>query len=153
MTTQSWFKKHYESLKDHFEFRLEALIIELTEKISVNMKRKKITRSKLAQLLDVTPAAVSKILNGTSNFTLRTLLSIADTLELDLEIDFKEKKIITPSKVELAGTIDTFDSAYSALKISRGTGNALSSVPHQDFEKNEFDIDQDFEKNEFDIAA
>jgi transcriptional regulator with XRE-family HTH domain len=92
MKTKNWFKNKLDSFKDDFEFRLETLILELTEKICVRMEQKKISRTILAELLEVTPAAVTKILNGNSNFTLKTLLSLADALETEIKIDFKEKQ-------------------------------------------------------------
>ena len=140
MNTKTWFQNKLESLKDAFEYRLEVLILEITEKFSKRMIDKKINRSQLAKRLNITSPAVTKILNGNSNFTLKTLLSIADALELDLEIDFKEKNIVTTRKVELAGSDDAIDSAYSVLKFSRETGDALSSVPHQDIERVQVDV-------------
>jgi transcriptional regulator with XRE-family HTH domain len=92
MKTKNWFKSKLQSFKDDFEFRLETLILDLTEKICTRMDQKKISRTKLARLLEVTPAAVTKILNGNSNFTLKTLLSIADALESEIKIDFEEKQ-------------------------------------------------------------
>ncbi|PJC71507.1 MAG: hypothetical protein CO013_14235 [Syntrophobacterales bacterium CG_4_8_14_3_um_filter_58_8] len=39
----------------------------MTEQISARMKEKGMTRAKLAELLGVTPAAVTKLLNGNPN--------------------------------------------------------------------------------------
>jgi transcriptional regulator with XRE-family HTH domain len=94
MNTHEWFKDKLESLKGDFEFRLETLVLEITEKISKKMKQKKISRKDLAALLEVSPPAVTKILDGNSNFTLRKLLSLADALDLALAIDFKEKAMV-----------------------------------------------------------
>jgi transcriptional regulator with XRE-family HTH domain len=91
MAAKSWFQKQIEALKDDFNFRLETLILNITETISENMEKKGFNRSKFAEILRVSPPAVTKILNGTSNFTLKTLLTIADALELNLKIDFEEK--------------------------------------------------------------
>ena len=57
------------------------------------MKQKGMNRVKLAQSLNVSPPAVTKILNGTSNFTLKTLLSLADALDFNLKIDFEDKTV------------------------------------------------------------
>lgn len=94
MSAKDWFKNKIESFKDDFEFRLEALILDITEKICEKMNEKEINRSRFAELLNISPPAVTKILNGNANFTLKTLLSLADTLELDLKIDFKEKETV-----------------------------------------------------------
>jgi len=92
MKTEKWFKKMLKSFEKDFDFRLETIILDLTNKISKRMKERNINRVQLADLLNVSPPAVTKILNGTSNFTLKSLLSIADALDLNLEIDFKEKE-------------------------------------------------------------
>jgi transcriptional regulator with XRE-family HTH domain len=55
------------------------------------MEQKKINRVALANRLQVTPPAITKLLRGSSNFTLKKLLSIADALEMDLKIDFEDK--------------------------------------------------------------
>jgi len=93
MGAQNWFKKKLDAIKDEFDFRLESLILDITEKISIKMKQKGMNRVKLAQSLNVSPPAVTKILNGTSNFTLRTLLSLADALDFNLKIDFEDKTV------------------------------------------------------------
>jgi transcriptional regulator with XRE-family HTH domain len=92
MGTAKWFKDAMESARKDFTFRLETIILEITEQVVKAMKEKRINRSKLAQRLNVSPAFVTKILNGTSNFTLKTLLSLADTLDLELKVRFEEKK-------------------------------------------------------------
>ena len=91
MNTQDWFKGLLTSLKDTFNFRLETLILNITEKICENMKIKNISRTDLAQRLKVSSPAVTKILNGNSNFTLKTLLSLTDALDLELVVDLKER--------------------------------------------------------------
>lgn len=53
MKPDKWFKDTLKSLEDDLEFRLETLIIDLTEKICEKMKQKKISRTKLAELLGV----------------------------------------------------------------------------------------------------
>jgi len=91
MKTEEWFKEKLEYFKEDFGFRLETLILDLTEKICERMQEKNISRTGLSKSLSVSPPAVTKILNGTSNFTLKTLLSLADALELNLNVSFEEK--------------------------------------------------------------
>lgn len=108
MKADKWFKDTLKSLEDDLEFRLETIIIDLTEKVCEKMKQKKISRTKLAELLGVSPAAVTKILNGNSNFTLKTLLSLAASLELDLAIDFRERK----KEISIPKTADLSEVAF-----------------------------------------
>ena len=97
MKTEKWFKDMLKSFEKDFDFRLETIILDITENISKRMKKKNINRTGLSNLLNVSPAAVTKILNGNSNFTLKTLLSIADALELDLNVSFKGKPSVVDS--------------------------------------------------------
>ena len=90
-TEQNWLKNKLEELKDDFEFSLEGFILRLTEDICKRMEQKNMNRTDLAQRLNVSRPTVTKILNGRSSFTLRTLVSIADALEYELEINFVEK--------------------------------------------------------------
>ena len=54
MDTQKWFNDKLAALKDDFDFRLETIILDLTEQISTRMKEKGMTRAKLATVLAVT---------------------------------------------------------------------------------------------------
>jgi len=91
MDTEKWFNDKLSALKDDADFRLETIILDLTEQISERMKEKSMTRAKLAEVLGVTPAAVTKLLNGNPNFTLKTLLKVADALELEFNVSVKAK--------------------------------------------------------------
>ncbi len=93
MPKRTWFEKMLDTVKDSFEFRLETIILDITEQISKRMKERQINRTELAKALDVSPAAITKILNGNSNFTLKTLLSLGDVLDLDLAINFRPREI------------------------------------------------------------
>jgi transcriptional regulator with XRE-family HTH domain len=94
MDTEKWFNEKLAALEDDTDFRLEEVILDLTEQISVRMKEKGMTRAKLAGLLGVTPAAVTKLLNGNPNFTLKTLLKVADALDLKFNVSFSTVKSV-----------------------------------------------------------
>ena len=104
--TEKWFGDLLESYKDDFEFRLETLVFELTEQISKKLKEEKISRKQFAEKLNVSPAAVSKILNGNPNFTLSTLLAMADALKMELSIELKRKEISSPEVKRVATTAE-----------------------------------------------
>lgn len=104
MQSSKQFKKMMKSAEGDFTFRLETIILDITEQIVKAMEERGINRSKLAQLSSVSPAAVTKILNGSSNFTLKKLLSLADALGLELHVSLrtKESAIRRPSLVSSA---------------------------------------------------
>lgn len=137
MAAKTWLDEEIESSEDSFEFRLEYLILELTAKITEAMEERKINRSQLAKLLNVTPAAVTKILNGTSNFTLRTLLSLADTLDYEFKPDLIAK--VAPCVKEAQVPSVYYTQADEEPKVKPDLGKkietALSSAvsPNDDF--------------------
>ena len=88
MKSKTWLETKLEQFEDDFDFRMESIIMDITENICEKLEKKNITRAKFADILGVSPPAVTKILNGNSNFTLKTLLSIADALGLNLAIRF-----------------------------------------------------------------
>lgn len=100
MDTEKWFNDKLAALKDDADFRLETIILDLTEQISSRMKEKGMTRAKLADALGVTPAAVTKFLNGNPNFTLKTLLKVADTLGLEFAVSLgSETPVSKPAHI------------------------------------------------------
>jgi transcriptional regulator with XRE-family HTH domain len=88
MKAYGWFKKEFDEARDTFEYKLEGLELEVTEKILRIMEEQGISRSDLAQRLGVSKAAVSKLLNNGSNMTLRRLLTIAEAMGHNLSVNF-----------------------------------------------------------------
>jgi len=113
MSPGDWLKNKLNLFKDDFDFRVETLILNLTERICQRMKQKNINRTELSNLLYVSPPAVTKILNGNSNFTLKTLLSLADALEQDLVINFIDKEVIYSEAVGVTTKAFNVTRAYS----------------------------------------
>lgn len=93
MTTEEWFKQSLEDLKNDPEFLFEEAISVITNKICKIMKDHKINRTQLANKLEISPPAVTRMLDGNPNFTLKRLVSVADALDQELIVDFKPKHI------------------------------------------------------------
>lgn len=74
--------------RDDLEYRIEAAILEFNEKIVTHMEANSISRAELSRRLGVSKAFVTKMLNGNPNLTIKTMMSVADALgcELNLEI-------------------------------------------------------------------
>ena len=98
MDTEAWYKKKLASVKDDFDFKFESFILDITESIREMLKEKGITMTNLAGKLNVTPAAISKLLRGESNFTIKKLMEIAEAIDLKLEINLapKEEQVERP---------------------------------------------------------
>lgn len=54
------------------------------------MEKNKISKKELARRLDKGAPQITRMLNGTRNFTIKTLAEIAEALELRLVIRFRE---------------------------------------------------------------
>lgn len=128
MELKEWYDNKLKSFERDLDYILETVILQVTEKICRKMDEKGINRKKLAELLEVSPAAITKILNGNSNYTLKTLLSFASALELDLIVDFRDK-VADPYKV-----VD-ISKAVSASSGTSTTG--VSTTDAADFPREE----------------
>jgi transcriptional regulator with XRE-family HTH domain len=91
MKAENWFENLEDSFQDDIDYRLEKKILQITETFCELMEQKGLKKSDLAKKLNVSPAAISKILNGTPNFTLKKLLSMGDALDTELTIYFEPK--------------------------------------------------------------
>lgn len=91
MKTYGWFEKEYNRVKNNIGFKLADLEIELTEKILQIMEDKEISRTDLADRLNVSKASISKLLNNGSNMTLKRILSIADALDCNFSVKIEDK--------------------------------------------------------------
>ena len=63
------------------EYRAEGASIEFTNAMLTRMRQVGVSRSRLAAKIGVTPAYISKILRGDTNFSLETMVKIANALE------------------------------------------------------------------------
>ncbi|GBD99037.1 helix-turn-helix protein [bacterium BMS3Abin07] len=91
MRKTGWFQDLLDKYKDDLEFRMEVVILDFTEKIVRKMEEKDISRAELARRLNVSKAFVTKMLNGNPNLTIKTMMSVADALECDLNLDIYPK--------------------------------------------------------------
>jgi transcriptional regulator with XRE-family HTH domain len=73
------------------EFKLEAIALRLSHMISEAMDERCINRTELARALDVSAPMVTKILSGRSNFTLKTMVGVADALGYEFDVVLKPK--------------------------------------------------------------
>ncbi len=62
----------------------ELAILEFTEQILGRLEALGLTKTQLAEKLQANPAFISKLIRGTNNFTLRTMVRIARALESEL---------------------------------------------------------------------
>lgn len=85
-TAVEWMKEKLEKYQDTFDFKLEGVILDVTEEVCRAMEEKGIDRAEFADKLGVSRAFISKLLNGTPNLTIKTLMKIAAVLDRELNI-------------------------------------------------------------------
>lgn len=78
--------------KEQEEYWLEAIKIKFAEQILSHIDTLKISRKELACRLGSSPAYITKILRGSSNFTLKSMINIAQALDCELCLDLKAKQ-------------------------------------------------------------
>jgi ribosome-binding protein aMBF1 (putative translation factor) len=80
------FRGLLEEAQLHDDFWVEAAILEITEAVVRRMDELAISRSELARRLGTSPAYVTKILRGSANFTLASIVKLARALECDVSV-------------------------------------------------------------------
>lgn len=80
------FRELFSAARKDIAYAVEGAIIEFTEQIVTRMVLMDVKRTELAGKIDASPQYVTKILNGTTNFTIETMVKVADALESDLRV-------------------------------------------------------------------
>lgn len=94
MNAERWFEEQLDKFKDDVEFLTEKVILDFTEQVVACMEKRGINRAELAKRLGVSKAFITKLLNGNPNLTIKTMVSLAKTLDCDLNIGLN----ISPTK-------------------------------------------------------
>lgn len=84
-------RQKLEAARNSFDYRLEKVLFNVAEQACKLVEGQGISRSELAQRLAVTPAYITKLLNGNPNLTIKSLLRLSDVLGQTLEIRFTPK--------------------------------------------------------------
>jgi transcriptional regulator with XRE-family HTH domain len=84
MSDNSWFTDLLDRYEDDPDFLTEQVLLDVTEQICVRLNELGLKPADLARRLGVSRAAVSQMLNGKPNMTLRTLVGVAHALDVEL---------------------------------------------------------------------
>ena len=88
MKEGQWFLDELREYRDNPEFLAEGLILEFNEEICRLMEDQGLSRADLARRLGVKRPAITRMLNGSPNVTLLTLVKFATALNRKLSIGF-----------------------------------------------------------------
>lgn len=87
----TWLESYIEQHKYTVDYQTELSIIDLNEKIVSKMEELRINRAELAKRLGVSKAFVTKLLNGSPNMTIKTMIAVALALDCQLYLDIYPK--------------------------------------------------------------
>lgn len=79
-----------------------GLFARVGTRIAALRKQKQLTQERLAEAADLSPAYLARIESGAREPTLRTLLSIADVLDVALTLLFEEERAGVPAELQIA---------------------------------------------------
>ncbi|MBK8149887.1 MAG: helix-turn-helix transcriptional regulator [Acidobacteria bacterium] len=82
------FNEMLASAESQVDFRIDAAKLELSEQICNAMEDSGVTEAELARRLGVSRAYVNKILKGTANLTIASLVKIGTAIGRDFEFRF-----------------------------------------------------------------
>ena len=80
-----------EKAKTRIEFWIQESIVDFTEEVFRKMGEQGISKAKLAEKINVSPAYVTKILQGNTNFTLETMVKVARALNSRVRIHLQRE--------------------------------------------------------------
>src|SRR5688500_18606190 len=90
-TTAKRFADLLQSAEQSDRFRIDGLKVEISEQIYEAMNQQGISNADLARRLGKSRAYVTKLLRGTTNFTLESLVRIGRALSTEAEINLVTK--------------------------------------------------------------
>jgi len=136
------FAHMYQKLKASGELDLEVLKVEIAEHIYLAMQREGVSKAELAKRLESSRPYVTKILQGTANFTVDSLAKIARCLNCQLEIQMAPIfKTTVPLQIlsDVPTVTDTRHFRAVEKNISRHV--SLSPAVHARVDKENLDAD------------
>jgi len=89
------FSQFLNRAKEHSAYWLEGLILEFTEEMTRRMDELDLSRSELARRIDTSPAYVTKLLRGTTNFTMETMVKVARALKCEVRLRLQPEGVCT----------------------------------------------------------
>lgn len=84
----TWLDKQVRKYQHKPEYELGALLLDLNVDVIGGMERLGLSRTDLAERLGTSRAYVTKLLDGQENMTLKTLVRVANALEMKVDARF-----------------------------------------------------------------
>lgn len=91
MKKKDYIDIYLEKMDKNPEFQYELLSANILGEVFRIMDERNITKAELAEKLSVSRAYITKIFNGYTNFTLKSLGNLMAALDIDIDMKFKDK--------------------------------------------------------------
>lgn len=123
-----------EQLKSSLDYQCEKVRIDFAAELWTLMEHNGVSRAKLAEKLGKSPPWVTKVLSGDSNFTINTMVELADAVGGDLCLHIAHANTVTHwmsvhrSNAVSSSVPNWRDPAASGVKIEAENGNAPKSL-------------------------
>ncbi|MGY6588645.1 MAG: helix-turn-helix transcriptional regulator [Wenzhouxiangella sp.] len=75
-----------DSLRDTLDYELANVEMDFTDSLETLMQRREVSKSELARRIETSPAYITKILRGSTNFTLETMVKLVRALDGKLHV-------------------------------------------------------------------
>ncbi len=72
--------------RDTLDYELANVEMDFTDSLEALMQRRGVTKSDLARRINTSPAYITKILRGSTNFTLETMVKLVRALDGELHV-------------------------------------------------------------------
>ena len=89
------FREFFRKAEQSLNYWVEGALIDFTEELCRVMEERGVTRAELARRLGTSPAYVTKILRGHSNFTLASMVRVAKAIDHELHIHLAPRNSMT----------------------------------------------------------
>jgi transcriptional regulator with XRE-family HTH domain len=126
------FRERLSEARNRPAYWIEKIVLDFTVALSSAMRRKNVTGKDLAEKVEVTPAYISKVLNGTPNLTVKSMVQLAHALDLRVTLRVEEASAFGLPISEQ--TTRTYDSSRSVGGYARINFKNVTSIAG-DFEE------------------
>lgn len=135
------YEKAANAVRQTDAYKEERIKADFTERIWNRLQEMGLTQAEFARRLGVTPARVTKILDGSANFTFKTAAAISSALEMDFEAALVPMNGCTSMQGRIA--IDVVEGVYRA-KVNSSWRDAIFAPAHARFAGREERFDHEY---------
>lgn len=143
--------KVFEEARKSLVYQVETVSLEFTEELIQRMEELGIKRADLARKLGVSAPYVSKLLDGAGNFTLETLIKVADAVGCDLKTHLA-KRDCESMWVDVPLPTEDFVVSAGKTKQQPEEVNVTTAVWEESVKGETFEADASVDEKDFKAA-